>query len=76
MEKLGFRSSIKESFTLFFGNFGEFFTKADSYHITCPQNATPEEKMLLIIDGLMIDYQYFENDDIPEPVPPPHPYYY
>ena len=44
-------------------NFGEFFTKADSYQIIFPQNATPEEKMLLIIDGLMIDYQYFENDN-------------
>ena len=44
-------------------SFGEFFTKADSYQITFPLNATPEEKMLLIIDGLMIDYQYFEKDD-------------
>lgn len=44
-------------------SFGEFFTKADSYQITFPQNATPEEKMLLIIDGLMIDYQYFEKDE-------------
>ena len=44
-------------------SFGEFFTKADSYQITFPPNATPEEKMLLIIDGLMIDYQYFENDE-------------
>ena len=44
-------------------NFGEFFSKADSYQITFPQNASPEEKMLLIVDGLMIDYQYFENDN-------------
>ena len=44
-------------------NFGEFFTKADSYQILFPANATPQEKMLLIIAGLMIDYQYFENDD-------------
>jgi len=58
-------------------SFWEFFTKADSYQINFPQNATPEEKMLLIIDGLMIDYQYFENDEQPQPVgPPPYPYYY
>lgn len=55
-------------------NFGEFFTKADSYRIDFPANASPEEKMLLIISGLMIDYQNFEdnNDD----AQPPHPYYY
>lgn len=55
-------------------NFGEFFTKADSYHISFPAHATPEEKMLLIIDGLMIDYQYFEKDHSPD-APPYHPYY-
>lgn len=42
-------------------SFGEFFTKADSYLVAFPPNATPEEKMLLIVAGLMIDYQYFEN---------------
>ena len=54
-------------------SFGEFFTKADSYQISFPSNATPEEKMLLIVDGLMIDYQYFENDDQPAQA---HPNYY
>lgn len=48
-------------------NFGEFFSKADSYQITFPQNATPQEKMLLIVAGLMIDYQNFEKDDAPSP---------
>ena len=43
-------------------NFGEFFTKADSYRIDFPAKATPEEKMLLIIAGLMIDYQNFEDN--------------
>ena len=54
-------------------NFGEFFTKADSYRIDFLVNATPEEKMLLIVAGLMIDYQNFEDtsDDAP-----PHSYYY
>ena len=54
--------------------FGEFFTKADSYRINFPQTASPEEKMLLIIAGLMIDYQFFENDNSP-PSYPPTPYY-
>jgi hypothetical protein len=55
-------------------NFGEFFTKADSYQIDFLAKATPEEKMLLIIAGLMIDYQNFEddsNDNVPT-----NPYYY
>lgn len=41
----------------------EFFSKADSYAIDFPQNATPEEKMLLITAGLMIDYAFFENSE-------------
>lgn len=41
---------------------GEFFTKADSYQIDFPAFATPEEKLLIIICGLMIDYQFFEKD--------------
>ena len=45
---------------------GEFFTKADSYKISFPNDATPEEKMLLICAGLLIDYQYFEKDSTPE----------
>lgn len=48
-------------------SFGEFFTKADSYQISFPPNATPEEKMLFIISGLMIDYQFFENNDSSPP---------
>ena len=40
----------------------EYFSKADSYTISFPSGATPEEKMLLICAGLLIDYQNFEND--------------
>ena len=47
-------------------NIGEYFTKADSYKISFPLDATPEEKMLLICAGLLIDYQYFEQDNTPE----------
>ena len=50
---------------------GEFFTKADSYQIDFPQKASSEERMLLIIDGLMIDYQYFEDNHVDSP---PHPF--
>ena len=38
---------------------GEFFTKADSFQIIFPTSATPEDKILLILAGLMIDYQNF-----------------
>lgn len=41
---------------------GEYFSKADSYKIAFPLDANPEEKMLLICAGLMIDYQNFERD--------------
>ena len=44
---------------------GEYFTKADSHKISFPNKATQEEKILLIVDGLLIDYQNFERDDIP-----------
>ena len=44
-------------------NVAEFFTKADSYSVEFPSTATPEEKMLLITAGLMIDYSYFENEE-------------
>lgn len=43
---------------------GEYFTKADSYKISFPVDATPEDKMLLICAGLLIDYQYFERDSV------------
>lgn len=42
-------------------SFGEFFTKADSYQVFFPSNATPEEKMMFIIAGIMLDYQFFEE---------------
>ena len=35
---------------------------ADNYYILFPKNATVEEKLLLSIAGMMIDYQYFENN--------------
>lgn len=40
---------------------GEMITDADSYQVGFPPTATPEEKLLLIALGLMIDYQYFET---------------
>ena len=42
-------------------NIGELVTSADSYQITFPPDATPEDKMVLISAGLMIDYQFFEE---------------
>ena len=41
-------------------DFAELITSADSYQVNFPNNAKPEDKMMLIIATLMIDYQYFE----------------
>ncbi len=49
-------SIIKKSATA-----SELVTSADSYQVNFPRDATPEEKMLLIVMGLMIDYQFFEE---------------
>lgn len=38
------------------------FSIADNYSIFLPRNSTPEEKVLLTIAGIMIDYQYFERN--------------
>ena len=35
---------------------------ADNYYVLFPKNSTVEEKLLLSITGMMIDYQYFENN--------------
>ena len=39
----------------------ELVTSADSYQVNFPPKATPSDKMLLIVAGLMIDYQFFEE---------------
>ena len=39
----------------------ELLTNADSYTINFPQQASENDKLLIIILGLIIDYQYFEN---------------
>ena len=43
-------------------SYSEVVTDADSYKVTFPQDASPNDKILLIALGLMIDYQYFETD--------------
>ena len=43
-------------------SYSEMVTDADSYKIGFPPQASPEEKLLLIALGLMIDYQFFESD--------------
>ena len=45
-------------------NFAEMVTDADTYQINFPKNATPKEKLLIIGLALMIDYQYFETNNI------------
>lgn len=39
--------------------YDEFFTKADSYLVKFPPIATPEDRMMLIVATLLLDYQYF-----------------
>ena len=39
----------------------ELVTSADSYQINFPPRATAADKLLLIVAGLMIDYQFFEE---------------
>ena len=38
------------------------FSIADNYYVIFPQKATIEEKILLTMAGIMIDYQYFEKN--------------
>lgn len=45
---------------------GEYFSKADSYKISFPLDATPEDKILLICSGLLVDYQNFERKETPK----------
>ena len=40
----------------------ELFTDADTYEITFPQDATPEDKFMLIGAVLLIDYRFFEDN--------------
>ena len=49
-------SIIKKSATA-----AELVTSADSYQVNFPANSSPQDKMLLIVSALMIDYQYFEE---------------
>ena len=58
-EQVGFMKKMNSSF-------GEYFSKADSYIIAFPVDATPEEKILLICAGLLIDYQNFEREETPK----------
>ena len=43
-------------------DYSELVTDADSYQIKFPSIASPNDKLLLMSLGLMIDYQYFETD--------------
>ena len=38
----------------------QFLSDSDSYDIRFPQNASPSEKLLIILATILIDYQYFE----------------
>jgi len=40
----------------------EFFSKANTFSIDFPENATPFDRLLIIFAGLFIDYRLFEDD--------------
>ena len=42
-------------------NLMEIAGDADTYDIEFPRDATPDEKLTLIMAGLFIDYRYFES---------------
>ena len=39
----------------------EIMTSADSYQVNFPVSSSPQDKVLLMVAGLMIDYQFFEE---------------
>ena len=38
-------------------------TNADTFNVFYPKDATPQQKMLIISATLMMDYQFFENEN-------------
>lgn len=46
---------------LYYGIFNEVCTKADQYGIAYPETFSVEEKVLLTMAALFIDYLWFEN---------------
>jgi hypothetical protein len=40
----------------------ELVSEADNFDVVFPVNATPEDKLLIIINVLMIDFRYFESE--------------
>ena len=44
-------------------NLMEIAGDADTYDIEFPRDATPDEKLTLIMAGLFIDYRYYETND-------------
>ena len=55
--------SIVGSIRKLSSSIGEFFTKADSYEVFFPTNATPADRLLLTISALMLDYQNFDTQE-------------
>ena len=54
-------SSPCGSITKIVATSAELITSADSYQINFPPDALPPDKLLLVVAGLMIDYQFFEE---------------
>lgn len=45
-----------------FAGLQEFVSDADNFEVGFPNNATPEEKMLIIATVLMIDFRFYEDN--------------
>lgn len=44
----------------------EFLTTADTYEVIFPTNASVNDKLLIIVSSLLIDYEYFETSILEE----------
>lgn len=51
--------SISKKFS---GLIQELFTDADNFEVFFPEDATPEDKLMILGTTLMIDYRYFEDN--------------
>lgn len=56
------RTPVGSIIKKFSGFMKEIFTDADNFEIFFPQDATPEDKLMIIGTTLMIDYRFFEDN--------------
>jgi hypothetical protein len=57
------KNSVGKITKKFSGCLKEMLTDADNFEIIFPDDATPEDKLMLIGTALMIDFRYFEDNE-------------